>query len=105
MADKYKVIIQDSAQRDLRGIWDYIAVELREPATAARLLDRLEKLIASLGEMPERHAALKDELLRAKDIRKMPVDNYIVFYHVSEESQSVAVLRVLYGRRDWEHIL
>lgn len=105
MASFYKVIVQNAAASDLAGIWEYLAVELKEPETAARILDALDKAVASLRELPERYALLADKLLREKGIHKVPVKNYIVFYKVNEAEKSVAVLRVLHGRRDWEHVL
>ena len=39
---KYKVIIADQAEQDLRAIFEYIAVDLHSPDNAAGQLDRLE---------------------------------------------------------------
>ena len=105
MTKSYNVIIQNAAQNDLYAIWEYIAGELKNPNVAAHMLDKLHKSILSLRELPERHALLTDKLLRSKGIRKILVENYIVFYRVNEEEKSVAVLRILHVRRDWEHIL
>ena len=59
----------------------------------------------SLAEMPTRYAMVADEHLAAQGIRKLPVENYIVFYVVSEQDKTVTVIRILYGRRDWEQLL
>ena len=101
----YKIVVQRSAQNDLHGAWEYIAIELREPAIAARVLNKLEQAIMSLSEMPHRYAALADKLLKSKEIRRLPVENYLVFYIVQEDTKTVSVLRVLHGRRDWEAVL
>jgi toxin ParE1/3/4 len=35
----------------------------------------------------------------------MPVDNYVIYYHVNLEEALVHVVRVVYGGRDVENIL
>lgn len=52
----------------------------------------------SLSEMPTRHALVVDERLAVLGIRKLPVENYIVFYVISEKDMAVTVLRILYSR-------
>lgn len=101
----YSVVVQKPAQNDLYSVWEYIAVELREPATAAHVLNKLEQSIMSLSELPYRYAVLADKLLKPKAIRRLPVENYLVFYIVQEDIKTVSVLRVLHSRRDWEAVL
>lgn len=43
--NKYKVIIADQADQDLRGLFEYIALELLSPDNAAGQLDRIEAAI------------------------------------------------------------
>ena len=102
---KYKVLIAQPAIEDLRGIADYIANELREPSTAKKLVGKIKEAVMSLGEMPTRHALVSDEGLAAQGIRWLMVDNYMVFYVVSEKNRTVVVIRILYGRRDWINLL
>lgn len=47
------ITITEQADRDLRGIYEYIAFELLSPENAAGQLERLEKSIAGLEEFPE----------------------------------------------------
>ena len=51
----YEVIISDKAQADLREIFAYIAYGLQSRINATRQIDRIEKEIMSLSEMPERY--------------------------------------------------
>ena len=44
----YEVEVSEQADRDLRGIFEYIAFELQSPKNASGQLDRLEKQILSL---------------------------------------------------------
>lgn len=93
------------AVSDLKGISDYLAHELREPATARKLVSKIKEAVMSLREMPTRHALVADERLAIQGIRKFVVDNYIVFYVASEKQATVTVVRILYGRRDWQSLL
>lgn len=50
----YKVQLTETAENDLRGIFEYIAFDLQSIQNAAGQLDRLEQSIISLNHMPER---------------------------------------------------
>lgn len=101
----YKVLIAQPAADDLKNIAAYIANELREPATAKKLADKVKEVVMSLSEMPERHSLVADEKLANQGIRKTMVDNYIVFYIVSKQYETVTVVRIIYARRDWSNLL
>ena len=88
------------AENDLRGIFEYIAFDLQSVQNAAGQLDRLEQGIASLDQMPERFRAYEKEPWHSRNLRIMPVDNYLVFYIPDHEKQTVMVMRVMYGGRD-----
>lgn len=71
-----------------------------EPEIAARQLDRIEKGILSLDEMPERFRVFEKEPWYSRGLRQMPVENFIVFYIPKAEDETVTVIRVMYGGRD-----
>jgi len=77
----------------------------QEPSIAKKLIGRIKEAVMSLSEMPARHSLVADEKLAIQEIRKIMVDNYIVFYAVSEKNSTVTVVRILYGRRDWVILL
>lgn len=96
----YTVNISDEAAADLRAIFEYIAFELCSVQNASSQLARLEKEIYSLNQMPERYRRYDEEPWRSRGLRLMPVDNYCVFYIPNRESQTVNIVRVIYGGRD-----
>lgn len=53
------------------------------------------------GSMP----ILNEELTGHKNIRKVNVRNYIVFYIVDEENSKVFVLKIGHAFMDWEKYL
>lgn len=101
----YSMVIAEAAEADLDGIADYISYELKEPSTALKQLARIEEAMTALEEMPERHSLVQDKYLAAKGIRKLPIDNYLIFYTVNKSKNTINIARVLHGRRDWESIL
>lgn len=88
----YTVNISAKADKDLRAIYEYIALSLMSPENAYAQLSRLEEHIEKLNNLPKRFPIYKN------DIRFMPVDNYLVFYTVEDSSKTVSILRVMYGR-------
>lgn len=101
----YNVVITKAAQRDLFDIFDYIAFELREPDSASRLLLKIKLKIKSLEEFPERNNMISEEKYTVQKIRWSLVENYVIFYQIAKVSHQVYVLRVLYKKRNWEHLL
>ena len=102
---KYNIQITEPAENDLYHIRKYISDELLEPAIAKRIINQIGEAIFSLEEMPTRNALVSDEKLAAQGIRKIIIDNYIIFYIVLEESKMVTILRILYCRRHWIDLL
>ena len=94
---RYAVEVSSQAERDIRAIYAYISLSLLSPENADAQLARLEERIESLDTMPKRFPVYK------KDIRRLPVDHYLVFYTVDDSCKTVSVLRVMYGGRDIEN--
>ncbi len=95
----YSVNISAQADKDIRAIYEYIALTLMSPENANAQLSRLEDRINKLDNLPKRFPKYKNE------IRFMPVDNYLVFYTVDDVSKNVSILRVMYGKRNIEKTL
>ena len=96
----YKINLTPKAQSDLKEIFRYIAVDLQSIQNATGQLDRLEKAISSLEQMPERYRVYDKEPWRSRNLRIMTVDNYLVLYVPNKEERTVTVIRIMYGGRD-----
>ena len=48
---------------------------------------------------------MNDPFLSSLGIRLIPVQNYLAFYKVDSSTQTVHILRFLYGHSDWQAIL
>ena len=101
----YEVEVSEQADRDLRGIFEYIAFELQSPENASGQLARLEVQILSLTTMPERYRQYEKEPWKSRGLRVLPVDNYVVFYIPDNGKKIVTILRVMYARRDIDNQL
>ncbi len=102
---QYKVLMTEPAVDDLQEIVQYISDELFEPVIAKKLVGKIKEAVMSLDKLPTRHALVADERLAMQEIRKLIVENYIAFYMISEKDETVTIIRILYSRRDWEHLL
>ncbi len=97
---RYKIFYTAGAKRDLQGIYSYIADDLLVPDTATGQVQRIMKEIRSLEEMPMRYRLYDDEPWHDLGLRFFPVDNYLVFYLPDESTNTVRVVRIMYGGRD-----
>ena len=99
--EQYKIRIYSAAKRDMREIVGYLNT-LSEQA-AVKYYDLLMEEIGSLAEMPHRYPRPKNRVLAAKGYRYLVVKDYLVFYVVVGEV--VQIRRILYGKRDYTHLL
>ena len=97
---EYRVTLTPQATEQMHQTVLYIAQTLQEPQTAKRWADLLYKEIAGLNFMPSRYPLTDEEPWRTNGIHKMAVKNFLVYYLIDEESKSVSVTAVIYGRRD-----
>ena len=95
-----KIVYTHTARQDLREIYEYIAFSLLAADTARSLTERIMADIRSLESFPERNPLYKQEPWRSQGLRVLPVKNYLVFYTVKNETETISIARILYGGRD-----
>lgn len=105
MPEKYTVKITTQAQEQLKEMISYINYTLQARDTAMKMLDTLEKEIASLAQFPNRVPLTEEEPWHSQGIHKLPVKNYLIYFWVDEEAKKVQVIGIIYGRRDQRHQL
>lgn len=103
--EKYDVIIDPIAERDLFDIFYYISESLKEPKIAEKIYFAIKKKVLSLDLQPYMYSVVSEEPYSLKGIRKIPVENYTAFYYVDESNKTVHIIRILYNRRQWENLL
>ena len=103
--DKYFIEITKPAEKDLREIANYIAKVLLEPLSAKKIIGRIGEEILKLEEMPYRNQVVLDDRLSKLEIRRIIVENYLIFYKIVEDKKIVTIIRILFKRRDWASIV
>lgn len=93
--EKYEIEITKEALRDMEEIYNYIANELLSPDNAIYQYNRIAESILQLDIFPEKFRILESNIEKQKKIRRMPVDNYSVFYVIKENR--VIIISVLYS--------
>lgn len=94
------LVYTDSAKEDLKAIFNYIAFDLSSPNTAEKILEGIFCEIRALEESPELFPLYRDNPWRDLGIRSFPVKNYVMFYIADMKTNTVSILRVMYGGRD-----
>lgn len=105
MASKYQYRLSQKAADDLDGIVSYIASELSNPQAAADFLGRLEKVIDEIRSFPESGAPVNNEFLSNTKLRKKTVGSYLLYYLSVPETETVYIVRIVYGKRNMDEIL
>ena len=100
---KYIIEYSKDSRQDLMDIKRYIKYNLQEPTIANNLITKIRKEIDKLANDPEIYPIVDDVYIKKLEIRKIIVDNYIVFYRV--QNNIVEIVRVIYGKRNWIRLL
>lgn len=101
--NKYSIEYSKEARQDLLDLKRYIKYNLQEPNIAKKLTDKIKTEINKLVDNPTIYSIIDDELIKKFEIRKIIVDNYIVFYRVNHNK--IQIVRIVYGRRNWINLL
>ena len=101
----YQIDISHRAHQDIEDAACYIAYQLKNPSATQNLVRRAFGSIDSLEELPARFSVVRDPFLAGLSIRFVPVQGYLAFYQVNEVTQTVHILRFLYGQSNWASIL
>jgi toxin ParE1/3/4 len=95
VAKRYRVDITASAEADTAAIWDYIAQDNPEAATAFIL--RLEEQIGTLERYPERCPLVPENDILGTTYRHLLFGNYRTIFKIV--GVRVIILRIIHGAR------
>ena len=101
----YQLYITSTAEHDIMRAVDYIEFVLKNPQAADNLLDVVTKQIGTLSDFPQRFHIVDDPVLASWEIRFVIINNYLAFYTIDEEKQTVIIVRFLYQKSNWTAIL
>ncbi len=102
---KYIVEISETAEQDLENIISYLKYSLAGDIIADKYKILFKQELKNLENIAESMPILDENLTGHKNIRKVNVRNYIIFYIVDEENSKALVLRIGHAFMDWEKYL
>ena len=85
----YQVHITSTAEHDIMRAADYIEFTLKNPDAADNLLDAATEQISSLADLPQKFRLVDDPVLASWGIRFVIINNFLTFYTIDEEKQTV----------------
>ena len=105
MSAQYRIRYSPAALDDLKDIYAHIATVLRTPENASKQIHRITEEICSLDFMPCRYEQVDWEPWKNMGMRKVAVNNFVVFYTADQKRMNVTVIRIVYGGRELRRIL
>ena len=106
MGSEYSYVFTEKAESDLTEVVRYIKEDLSNPAAASSLFRKVFESISALRAFPLSGMLVENDLLSAKSVRRVVVDNYVLYlYYLPDESEhTVVVLRFVYAKRNLEDV-
>ncbi len=98
-----QIVFSPQALSDLEQTKNYIMEELQESQAAIDIISKIIKNIRMLERFPQSCPSLNAIVDFNTDYRYLVCGNYTAFYRY--ENNTVYIVRVLYGRRDFMRIL
>ena len=101
--NQYNIRYSKEAKQDLIDIKKYIKYNFQESNIANKLITKIRKEIENLVNDAAIYNIIDDDFIKKLEIRKIIVDNYIVFYRI--KNKTIEMVRIMYGRRNWIALL
>lgn len=102
----YKVQMTETAEKDLEGIAEYIAVKLSNQKSAIKLLDEFLEKKNFLEDSPLMYPLCSDLRLQEQGYRRFLFkNNFVALYLIDDEKKVVTIMRIFYAKRDYEKLI
>ena len=103
MENNFEVVIFPLAQADMEEIFNYISNNLKNKIAAGKLINDFKRTIEMIRLFPESFPLINNEYVNDKNIRKVSLKNYIIFYRIV--NYEIQIIRVLHGLQKYEKLL
>lgn len=104
MNKRYKVVIAQSAKRDVMEKKNYILQKFRYREYANAYSEKIRKAALSLEVFPGGYPTSGFQY-RGYMIYMKSESNHLLFYTINENKNTVTILRILQDGMDWENII
>ncbi len=101
----YNYIFTEKAAGDLDEIIKYIREDLSNPTAAKQFYEKVFDLIDKVREFPETGMIVDNEYIADREIHRLLIDNYIMYYKAEETGKRIVIVRIIYGKRNLAEIL
>ena len=101
----YNYVFTEKAAEDLDATLKYISEDLSNPSAAKNFFEKLFNLIEKIREYPQAGMVVDNEYLSDATIRKMLLDNYVIYYKEDAVAEQIAIVRIVYGKRNLAEIM
>lgn len=91
-----------NAEIDLNNIILYIKNKLNNELVARNLVNKTRKAIDTIKLFPEMYELISNDLCEYKNIRRIPIDNYNLYYSFDEEKNKLILVRILYAHYNFD---
>jgi plasmid stabilization system protein ParE len=93
----YRILFSARAAADLASIHQYIEQDSPQNATsvAAELVDAID----GLELLPHRYAVYQGRGSPGREVRRMPVPPFLIYYRVDDAKGSVGVITIRHGKQ------
>lgn len=104
MNKRYKVVIAQSGNTDVKNKKSYIIQTFRYREYAENFSARMKKAAEELAIFPAGNQPM-DFNYRGYDIYMKAQNNHLLFYTIDDDKGIVTVLRILQDGMDWQYII
>jgi len=105
MEFEYSYRFTEKAVQDFDEILRCISVDLANPIAVQNLGKKVFEKIDVVRAFPDSGAPIDNEFLSDKTVRKLLVDNYIIYYKAHYDEKIISIVRIVYGKRNLDEIL
>lgn len=105
MKKRFNINITESAKKDILEIIDYYRKTINDLEAAKKFIYKIKDKFSLIAVYPKCYPLIKNEHVKDKNIRKVVLDNYIIFYIIDGKNKTIMILRILNGFTDYYRIL
>ena len=105
LINKFTVRPSANFKEELKSIIYHIRIILKEPLVAEKFYNNVIKKISSLSFMPERYTKIFNLKDKTRNIRKLPVNNYLIIYEINKNTGQVFILHIFHCSQDYFNLI
>lgn len=105
MASDLTFQFTESIKKDLEEINNYLIKELNNFIAAKELFNKLDSILETILLFPYAGAVIKNPSITSKEVRKITINNYILFYIPDLTIKKITILRMIHKSRDLDEII